>query len=63
MYTGTKPVDPVCGVEVDITPGLTTEYKGKRYYFCSEADQTRFLKDPERYVKEEYCDCGPKSGF
>ena len=63
MYTGTKPVDPVCGLEVDIHKELRAEYKGKRYYFCSKEDLELFTKDPEQYIKEEYCDCGPKSGF
>jgi len=29
----------------------TTEYQGKNYYFCNEADKQAFLKDPERYAK------------
>ncbi|MFI5396021.1 MAG: YHS domain-containing protein [Candidatus Binatia bacterium] len=27
------------------------EYRGKTYYFCSEAEKQMFLKDPEHYIK------------
>jgi len=45
----TCPVDGMRMTVQENTP--TTEYQGKVYYFCNEADKQAFLKDPERYVK------------
>jgi len=46
--------DPVCGMSVDTKKGLTTEYKGKGYYFCSPHCQASFEKELERYAAGEY---------
>jgi len=45
----TCPVDGMRMTVQENTP--TTEYQGKVYYFCNEADKQAFLKDPERYAK------------
>ena len=45
----TCPVDGMRMTVMDNTPA--TEYRGKTYYFCNEADKQAFLKDPERHVK------------
>jgi YHS domain-containing protein len=29
----------------------SAEYRGKRYYFCTEEEKQTFLKDPEYYTK------------
>lgn len=29
----------------------TAEYRGKTYYFCSEAETKTFLENPEAYIK------------
>jgi YHS domain-containing protein len=46
--------DPVCGHEVDETQakaaGLTGDYEGKTYYFCSYNCNKQFDKDSERYI-------------
>jgi YHS domain-containing protein len=46
--------DPICGMAVDPeqakTAGLTIEYQGKTYYFCSDACKQQFSKDPKRYT-------------
>jgi YHS domain-containing protein len=43
--------DPVCEMDVDeSTAAAETEYRGDRYYFCSEQCKDRFIADPERYV-------------
>jgi YHS domain-containing protein len=46
-------LDPICGMAVDPaqakTAGLTFEYEGKTYYFCSDACKQQFAKDPKRY--------------
>ena len=48
-------VDPVCGMKIEITDETPkVEYKGKTYYFCMEDDRKEFLKNPEKYIKEEH---------
>ena len=50
---GVGPRDPVCGHEVEEAQakaaGLTSEFNGIIYYFCSYACNKQFEKDPERY--------------
>jgi len=45
--------DPVCGMDVEesavIPAGGMIEYRGKKYYFCSDACKQEFEKDPQRY--------------
>ena len=48
----TEAVDPVCGMKVDPRSGPNAAYQGKTYYFCSESDRQRFLKDPAIYIKK-----------
>jgi len=43
-------VDPVCGMKVNPKTDLRAEYAGKTYYFCSESDREKFLKDPKSFV-------------
>ena len=49
--------DPVCGTEVDESKakptGLTSEYGGKTYYFCSEACKKEFAKNPAAYIMDD----------
>jgi YHS domain-containing protein len=45
--------DPVCGMEVDPSDALSTEYQGKTFYFCSEACKQQFDSDPARYLRRE----------
>jgi YHS domain-containing protein len=46
--------DPICGMAVDPAQakaaGLTLEYEGKTYYFCSDDCKQQFAKDPKRYT-------------
>jgi len=43
--------DPVCGMSVKIaTAKYTSEYKGAKYYFCSEGCKTSFDKEPDKYL-------------
>ncbi len=46
-----KHVDPVCGMEVDESTPYKDIYKGKVYYFCSEACLVEFRKRPDYYLK------------
>ncbi len=49
--------DPVCGMEVDEkAAAATTEYKGKKYYFCAVGCKKAFEKDPKKYIKTSCCD-------
>lgn len=46
--------DPVCEMQVDENEarerGLTTEYHGRTYYFCSPGCKQQFDKDPHLFV-------------
>ncbi|HYL81838.1 MAG TPA: efflux RND transporter periplasmic adaptor subunit [Candidatus Acidoferrum sp.] len=46
--------DPFCGMDVDmekaIGAGLTADYQGKRFYFCSLDCKEQFDKNPQRYA-------------
>jgi YHS domain-containing protein len=46
--------DPVCGMSVKIsTAKYSSEYKGAKYYFCSEGCKTSFDKEPEKYLAKQ----------
>ncbi len=43
--------DPVCHMEVEErTAAATSEYKGKKYYFCAVGCKKAFDKNPEKYL-------------
>lgn len=43
--------DPVCGMEInDLKKSLSTVYKEKDYYFCSEYCKKTFKNDPASYT-------------
>lgn len=47
-------IDPVCKMEVDEDKAsATSEYKGKKYYFCAPGCKQAFEQDPEKYIAEE----------
>jgi len=44
-------IDPVCKMEVDEKKAAaTSEYKGKKYYFCSVGCKKAFDANPEKYL-------------
>src|ERR1700733_1432805 len=46
--------DPVCGMSVDPdTAKHRAEHAGKAYYFCCAGCRTKFLADPQKYLKSE----------
>src|SRR3954471_19992780 len=45
------PIDPVCGMEVDPSTDLHTEYDGKTYYFCHPSCLERFTAEPLSFVE------------
>ena len=49
-----KVKDLVCGMTIDSAKAAaTSEYKGKKYYFCAPGCKKAFDKDPEKYIKDE----------
>ena len=45
--------DPVCGMEVDPSKAAaTSEYRGKRYYFCAPGCKETFDRNPDQYVQD-----------
>ncbi len=46
--------DPVCKMKVDPSQAAgVSEYKGKKYYFCSAGCKREFDRDPEKFVGQE----------
>jgi YHS domain-containing protein len=47
-------IDPVCKMEVEEGKApASSEYKGKKYYFCAVGCKKAFDQNPEKYVTEE----------
>ncbi len=47
-------VDPVCKMQVeDDKATATSDYQGKKYYFCSLPPKKAFDENPEKYLAEE----------
>lgn len=45
-------VDPVCRMMVDEkTARYTSEYQGKKYYFCNPGCKKRFDAEPAKFAK------------
>ena len=49
--TPSLPIDPVCGMEVDPSTDLRTDYLGKTYYFCNPSCLERFTGDPRSFLE------------
>ena len=46
-------IDPVCKMEVkESQAAATSEYKGKKYYFCAVGCKKAFDQNPEKYLAE-----------
>ncbi|TCB56741.1 heavy metal translocating P-type ATPase [Acinetobacter terrestris] len=43
-------IDPVCGMSVDRSTDLKTDYQGETYYFCNPSCLDKFKADPEFYL-------------
>ena len=50
------PVDPVCGMEVDPSTDLRTDYKGTTYLFCHPSCLERFTADPQSFLEPREAD-------
>jgi xanthine dehydrogenase accessory factor len=45
-------INPVCGVPVDINnPKHVVDYQEEKVYFCCDGCHTKFLAEPDRYMK------------
>ena len=53
-----QPNDPICGKSVDPTDATSTEYKKRRYYFCSSGCKERFEQRAERLRMQELARMG-----
>jgi Cu(I)/Ag(I) efflux system membrane fusion protein len=58
--------DPICGMDVDEAKaraeGLTSEYRGRAYFFCNPGCKKSFEKDPASFVRESPGKDGPPAG-
>jgi Cu+-exporting ATPase len=46
--------DPVCGMDIETQDAAgTVDYKGKRYYLCSNSCVEKFKADPEKYLRPQ----------
>jgi len=44
--------DVVCGMQVDpVKAAATSEFNGKKYYFCCKGCKTKFDATPAQYAK------------
>jgi len=47
-----RSIDPVCGMAVERkTASYEADFRGKTYFFCSQACMSTFKGDPGRYTK------------
>jgi YHS domain-containing protein len=47
-------IDPVCKMKVDESKAVaTSEYRGKKYYFCAVGCKRAFDQNPEKYLLEK----------
>ena len=46
-------IDPVCQMKVEESKAATSEYKGKKYYFCAAGCKKAFDQNPEKYLARE----------
>jgi len=45
--------DVVCGMQVDpAKAAATSDYQGKKYYFCSKECKAKFDANPSQYARQ-----------
>ena len=44
-----KMADPVCGMEI-MDNFMPLDYKGAKYYFCSDDCRSEFESDPDKFI-------------
>jgi len=46
--------DPICNMEVMEEEGaITSEHKGKKYYFCCSTCKEKFDAEPQKYAEKD----------
>ena len=46
-------IDPVCKMQVEEAKAIaTSEYQGKKYYFCAVGCKKAFEESPEKYLAQ-----------
>jgi putative intracellular protease/amidase/YHS domain-containing protein len=50
VSTAEHPLCPVCGMDVDPATAPKSVFKGKTYYFCSQADKDQFDATPDEFA-------------
>ncbi len=61
--TDPRPVDPVCGMEVDPEQAAATvRHRTRTYYFCCQGCASRFQQDPEGILRQSDVVSLPASG-
>ena len=50
VSTAEHPLCPVCGMDVDPATAPKSVFKGKTYYFCSQADKNQFDATPDEFA-------------
>jgi P-type Cu+ transporter len=55
----TRPIDPVCGMTVDPSTTLRTDYQGKTYFFCAPSCLERFRSSPETFLNATAAPASP----
>lgn len=58
MVTLDSAHDPICGREVDPIGASSTEYKKRRYFFCSPRCQEQFERQAEKLRLQELARMG-----
>lgn len=48
--SGQTEIDPVCGMSVETSTDLKTDYQNKTYYFCNLSCVDKFKQDPKFYL-------------
>ena len=47
-------IDPVCKMNVEEAKAVaTSEYKGRKYYFCAMGCKRAFDRSPEKYLAKK----------
>ena len=56
-------IDPICGMTVDESKGISAERDGQKYYFCSQGCRKNFLASPsaESHSHHDHAHGDPKS--
>lgn len=50
--TPAQATDPICGMSVETANAQhTSEFQGKRFYFCCAGCKEKFDQQPEKYAK------------